>query len=186
MSRTKSFTRESVLKKAIPVFLKKGYTGASIQDLEQATGVGKSSLYSEFENKDELYAACLEHFTEFKSAKSALLNKPLGWSNIEAFLDFVVENESKAETGCFLMYSVREYKVLPETLKLQSEAYLEILRGLLVKNISAENTNAKPEAIADIVMRLFAGAALFRSVRDLEKTSRTQSTEALMIMLRSL
>jgi hypothetical protein len=46
MGRPKNFRREEVLEKAIPVFWKRGFSDTSVQDLERATGVNKSGLYS--------------------------------------------------------------------------------------------------------------------------------------------
>ena len=46
MGRPKSFSREEVLEKAMPVFWKHGFADTSLQELERATGVNKSGLYT--------------------------------------------------------------------------------------------------------------------------------------------
>ena len=51
MGRPKSFSREEVLEKAMPVFWKHGFADTSLQELEQATGVNKSGLYTEFRGR---------------------------------------------------------------------------------------------------------------------------------------
>ncbi len=51
MGRRKLFTREDVLDKAISVFWKHGFAETSLQDLEEAMGVRKSGLYTEFRTK---------------------------------------------------------------------------------------------------------------------------------------
>ena len=59
MGRPKGFSREEVLEKAMPVFWKHGFADTSLQELEQATGVNKSGLYSEFRDKEDLlWPAC--------------------------------------------------------------------------------------------------------------------------------
>ena len=62
MGRPKSFSREDVLEKAMPVFWKRGFAATSLQDLEQATGVNKSGLYAEFRDKEEIFLECLRHY----------------------------------------------------------------------------------------------------------------------------
>ncbi len=52
------------LDKAIPVFWKHGFAETTVQDLEEATGVNKSRLYAEFENKDDLFIASLRRYLE--------------------------------------------------------------------------------------------------------------------------
>ena len=52
MGRPKKFSRQGVLEKALPVFWRRGFADASLHELEQATGVNKSGLFSEFEDED--------------------------------------------------------------------------------------------------------------------------------------
>ena len=62
MGRPKNFNREGVLEKALPVFWKHGFADASLHDLERATGVNKSGLYSEFEDKGDLFVQSLRYY----------------------------------------------------------------------------------------------------------------------------
>jgi AcrR family transcriptional regulator len=64
MGRPKSFNREDVLKKAMPVFWRRGFADASLHELELATGVNKSGLYSEFEDKEDLFVQSLQYYLE--------------------------------------------------------------------------------------------------------------------------
>src|ERR1700731_1172453 len=76
MGRPKNFSREEVLEKAMPVFWKHGFSDTSLQDLERATGVNKSGLYTEFRDKEDLFVACLRHFLESQE-KRGLLTRSL-------------------------------------------------------------------------------------------------------------
>src|SRR5258708_6788921 len=57
----------------------------TLQHLEQATGVNKSGLYSEFKDKEDLFLASLERYAQTRGAE-ILTAQPLGWGNIERFL----------------------------------------------------------------------------------------------------
>src|SRR5258708_12638881 len=85
MGRPKQFNREGVLDRAIPVFWKHGFANTTLQHLEQATGVNKSGLYSEFKDKEDLFLASLERYAQTRGAE-ILTAHPLGWGNIERFL----------------------------------------------------------------------------------------------------
>jgi AcrR family transcriptional regulator len=74
MGRPKKFNREGVLDRAIPVFWKQGFANTTVQDLEQATGVNKSGLYTEFKDKEDLFLASLEHY-----ASEELKRRPSEW-----------------------------------------------------------------------------------------------------------
>src|SRR5208283_4847126 len=79
MGRRKLFTREDVLNKTIPVFWKHGLAETSVQDLEQATGVRKSGLYTEFIDKEDLFVASMRQYFDMLTARGALTKQPLGW-----------------------------------------------------------------------------------------------------------
>ena len=55
-----SVTRQRILELAAPVFNTKGYAGASLTDILQATGLQKGGLYNHFASKQELAVATFE------------------------------------------------------------------------------------------------------------------------------
>lgn len=56
MPRPLQFDRDTVLRQALDVFWKKGYDGASVQNLVEATGLNRGSLYNSFGDKATLFA----------------------------------------------------------------------------------------------------------------------------------
>lgn len=54
-------TRQFIIEKTAPVFNAKGYAGTSINDLTEATGLTKGSIYGNFENKDEVALAAFDY-----------------------------------------------------------------------------------------------------------------------------
>ena len=59
----KELTRELLLDAAIDVFAKKGYHGASLDDVAEAAGFTKGAVYSNFTRKSDLFKALLERET---------------------------------------------------------------------------------------------------------------------------
>ena len=86
MGRPKKFNRQGVLEKALPVFWRRGFADASLHELEEATGVNKSGLYSEFKDKEDLFIQSLQYYLEGLKKKGLLTAEHLGWNNIERFL----------------------------------------------------------------------------------------------------
>ena len=86
MGRPKQFIREEVLQKALPLFWEKGISATTVQDLEAATGVNKSGLYSEFENKEDIFLASLRYYLENRGGEAILTAEPKGWDNIQRLL----------------------------------------------------------------------------------------------------
>lgn len=54
-------TKEFIIEKTAHLFNCKGYAGTSINDLTEATGLTKGSIYGNFENKDEVALAAFDY-----------------------------------------------------------------------------------------------------------------------------
>jgi AcrR family transcriptional regulator len=184
MGRPKNFSREEVLEKAMPVFWKHGFADTSLQELERATGVNKSGLYTEFRDKEDLFVACLRHYLESQEKRGLLTKEPLGWNNVETFLKNGPLSKG-AQQGCFSVNSMREFAILPD------EAYgvvtenRALLQRLLAMNIEVEKPRMAPFAIADMVLSFFSGVCIERNLKS-GKTSSTRKIENFMTALRSL
>jgi AcrR family transcriptional regulator len=60
--RPRLFDADQTLDQAIRVFWRKGYEGATIDDLTEATGLSRPSLYNAFGDKEALFMRCLERY----------------------------------------------------------------------------------------------------------------------------
>jgi AcrR family transcriptional regulator len=62
MGRPREFDIEQALDRALDLFWRKGYEGASLSDLTQALGISRPSLYSAFGNKEALFLRILDRY----------------------------------------------------------------------------------------------------------------------------
>ncbi len=53
-------TRQFIIEKSAPIFNKQGFSGTSLQDIIEATGLTKGSIYGNFEDKNQLAMAAFE------------------------------------------------------------------------------------------------------------------------------
>jgi TetR/AcrR family transcriptional repressor of nem operon len=115
MTRPKAYDRAEVLRKATEVFWELGFAGTSIQDLVDATGVHRRSMYEEFGGKNGLFLACVNHFVDREGAEiySCLRREPLGLENIRAFFRGRAKYASQADCkGCMIVNSAIELELL--------------------------------------------------------------------------
>jgi AcrR family transcriptional regulator len=159
MGRPKQFTREDVLRKALPVFWRQGFARVSLPDLEEATGVNKSGLYAEFESKEKLYLECLSYYLNSRDGAEFLAAEPLGWDNIRRFLE---EGPSRARgrRGCFAVNSMRELECLPREARNFINEGRQRIRERLMKNVRAENPKMDAAAVCDLVSIFFSGISI--------------------------
>ncbi|TCW71228.1 TetR/AcrR family transcriptional regulator [Burkholderia sp. SRS-25] len=61
--RPRSFDKEAALDRAMEVFWRLGYEGASMADLTAAMGIASPSLYAAFGSKEALFRLALEHYS---------------------------------------------------------------------------------------------------------------------------
>ena len=162
MGRRKKFSREEVLDKTISVFWKHGYAQTTVQDLERATGVNKSGLYTEFAGKEDLFIASMRRYFEALQDLGTLTRKPVGWGNVENFLKLCDGNwGSWNQKGCFSVNSMRELPNLPLEARELMIASATRLRQGLVHNLSACRQNKKDnDALADLILTFFIGISL--------------------------
>lgn len=62
MARPKEFDPDQALDRAVELFWSKGYEATSIQDLVEALGINRSSLYGTFGDKHALYLAAIDRY----------------------------------------------------------------------------------------------------------------------------
>src|SRR5271156_3918908 len=66
--RPRNFCTETVLDRAMEVFWRKGYEGASLSDLTEAMGINRPSLYAAFGDKEALFRKVLDRYEEGPAA----------------------------------------------------------------------------------------------------------------------
>lgn len=104
LGRPRGFDPEVALDRAVEVFWRHGYEGASLAELTEAMGINKPSLYAAYGNKQRLFELALARYaeTDMAYAKAAL-----GQPTAQAVIEWFLRQNVKAVTapgrpeGCF-------------------------------------------------------------------------------------
>jgi TetR/AcrR family transcriptional repressor of nem operon len=107
MARTKDFDENEVLTKAIQLFWHKGYNGTSMQDLVDALGISRSSLYDTYTDKHTLFIKALESYQVEGAAKIQQIidQTDSAKETIKKLLELTTNDLlfDKQQKGCFMV-----------------------------------------------------------------------------------
>jgi TetR/AcrR family transcriptional regulator, copper-responsive repressor len=184
MARQKNFTRDDVLANALPVFWQHGFADTSLQALEEATGVNRSGLYTEFEDKEDLFVQSLQYYLDGQAKRSPLTREPLGWKNIEQFLR-TAPCTLDGQKGCFSVSSIREFPILPpRAVEIIGQSFASLKR-IIATNIEAEGPRMNASELADLVVTFFTGLCMEQNLKA-SRASVIRKIESFMALLRQM
>ena len=102
MARPRNFDEDRALDAAMHTFWEKGYEATSTQDLCEATGLGRSSVYNTFKSKHDLFERALSRYIDSTTAVQLAI---LGDSRLSAverirvLLNTIVDTEMEHRAG---------------------------------------------------------------------------------------
>jgi TetR/AcrR family transcriptional regulator, copper-responsive repressor len=117
MSGKPKFDEGAVIAAAVNVFWRHGYAAASINDLTDATGLSRSSLYQRFGDKDGLFQEALAAYTERLLRRMSSVQADTARSRLEVLLRTFLPNASAPPrpAGCLIARSCAEMPELSAT-----------------------------------------------------------------------
>ncbi|MEL7348107.1 MAG: TetR/AcrR family transcriptional regulator [Pseudomonadota bacterium] len=110
MAGKKGFVTDGAVAALMHVFWEKGYEGASIADLEAATGLKRGSLYNAFGGKEAMFAIAFSRYAQQveEANLSQLDTVPLA-EGLAAYLRFLIEGAGEDHPpGCLISRSAAE------------------------------------------------------------------------------
>jgi AcrR family transcriptional regulator len=184
MGRPREFREEQAIDRAMEAFWAKGFAGTSLDDLAEATGLNRSSLYNAFGGKLELFCAALDHY---RAGPAKVVLQPLleetGAPALRQFLERLAEFVASTDAcrGCLMVNTLAEGEIdlaVVARVKAHFEAIREGVKKAYRQAVrdGEVSSQASPEAVADwllvTVRGVLLGAASGEDVAALKRSLR--------------
>jgi len=176
VARPREFDEDDVVARAQDRFWTAGYTATSINDLVDATGISRGSLYGAFGDKHTLFLRALDAYCAgtIAAVHADLDGDETGAAGrLTAHMRHVADSCGSSERGCFLAKSTAELAASDPEVAIRAErmyaTYDEVLVGCLKQAQAARDLDARhdPRALAALLLITVRGMdALGQAKRD--------------------
>src|SRR5262249_779584 len=131
MARTREFDTGAALDRCLPLFWRNGFAGVSIRELEDATGLGRQSLYAAFGNKEAIYAAVLERYhAAAEEGLAPLFAKNAGLRTLRSYAAAALTAQRRKQcSGCLAVKALLDHGVEEPRLVQRAQAATRRVRA---------------------------------------------------------
>ncbi|HEX8839868.1 MAG TPA: TetR/AcrR family transcriptional regulator [Sphingomicrobium sp.] len=184
--RPREFCTEQALARALEVFWSKGYEGTSLNDLTEAMGINRPSMYAAFGNKEELFKKALDLYEREKMAYiGKALEQPTARLVAETMLKGAVENATGGEQphGCLRVINSVACGAEAESIREEINARGKLAKAALSERFERAKTegdlpsHVDPQGMTAVLVAMLQGISLQASQGasrdDLERLAQT-------------
>ncbi|GGS97874.1 TetR family transcriptional regulator [Streptomyces tanashiensis] len=183
MADIKHFDPDATLDTVVRLFWRQGVATTGIQDIVNATGLNRSSLYATYGGKHELYRAALERYVQDRSRLGLLEEDDRGLPAITDFFTGLIETRCTGEFagwGCMISNAhAGTENADPAVRAILDRQHQRLRTALHTALLSAQwqrqlAEDADPDSAADVLALLAHGVNLrSRAGADAQQLHRT-------------
>jgi AcrR family transcriptional regulator len=172
MARPRTFAEEDVIAAARDQFWSAGYAGTSLDDLTEATGLGRGSLYGAFGDKHTLYLRALEDYCSVTMGSVAADLEAPGVAALDRLVghlrNMAGTAPADAKRGCLMAKSAAELGSTDKEVARRVKASMQRYHTLLSDTVAAAqrdgdiDSRADPERLALLVLTFLRGSEAMR------------------------
>ncbi|HEY4251127.1 MAG TPA: helix-turn-helix domain-containing protein [Roseomonas sp.] len=171
MAGVRQFDEDDALDKALTVFWQNGFSGTTMQDLAEATGVQRGSLYNAYRDKEALF---LKVFGVYRARYVAQMRDILDQADLRealhGFFDWAINSMTMGapSRGCLSTKTAMGVEALDETIRSAIRDLLDEIEAALCDRFSrspaAEQLALPPREAARLAVTMTRGLVVVERV----------------------
>ena len=168
-------TKERIIEAAAPVFNRNGYTGTSLSDLMEATGLQKGGIYRHFKSKEELAVAAFDYAWNIaRQVRWLDVDKAEGAvAQLQKFVaNFVERRTGLVNGGCPVLNTAVDSDdgnpVLREHVRKALRQWTKRIRDIIVTGMENHEIrrDVDPQAVATVIISSLEGAIMMTRLQE--------------------
>jgi len=190
MAGVRQFDEGEALEKALALFWQKGYAHTTMQDLAEATGVQRGSLYNAYRDKETLFLRVFGVYRDrYVAQMREALDKPTLREALGSFFRFVITSirTGVPTRGCLSTKTAVGMEELDETIRKAIKDLLDEIEAALYDRLSrpgdADQLAVPPREAARLIVTLTRGLVVVERVYGDEKRMRATAELAIGLLL---
>jgi TetR/AcrR family transcriptional regulator, transcriptional repressor for nem operon len=149
MARPRTFDPDDVLLAARQIFWRKGYQSTSLDDITEATGLTKPSLYAAFGDKASLFLKVLDHYHDQLIGRSQriLAEAPNARAAVEAWLMHFLPacSGERGRNGCLSVNTLTDGGLNDPAVEKSIADFNARLESLILNRLEADRAQFAPD-----------------------------------------
>jgi len=189
MVGVRQFDEDAALDAVLGVFWQQGYGPTTMQDLAEASGVLRGSLYNAYGSKEALFLRAYARYTErYLAAVDAELAQPDVEQALRGFFNYLIDSMRKERRGCMTTKAAVDEQAGAKPIRRAVRELLAALEARLLVRLSQRDARSRlsiaPEAAAQLLVTLTRGIVVMERVHGDVASLRATAEAALAALLR--
>lgn len=192
MAGVRQFDEGDALEKALALFWQQGYAHTTMQDLAQATGVQRGSLYNAYGDKETLFLRVFDLYRErYVGEMRQALDKPDIKTALRDFFGNAIKSMTRGmpTRGCLSTKTALGAEPLDEPLRAALQQLLDHIEATLHERLSRpdarERLTVEPRQAARLIVTMTRGLVVIERVYQDDKRLRAVADQLIGVLVRA-
>lgn len=192
MAGVRQFDEGQALDKALALFWQQGYSNTTMQELAEATGVLRGSLYNAYGDKETLFLRVFDVYRErYVAQMRQALDKPGLAASLHSFFGFIIKSMTTGTPArsCLSTKTALGAEAHDEPIRSALRGLLDEIEAALYERLSRpgprERLALQPRQAARMIVTLTRGLVVIERVYHDDKRMRATADELVALLVAS-